>query len=130
MKFSYFILFVFVAIACNQASDEVNANLARLNNKSWQYSRIIDSLKVQNFEFLKYEIGEDLSEEQMLSILETKLKTDKNFSEKWIKFQNENNRIDSLENVRAIFLDTINIYVDKYSKLHPGETKYIYETLR
>lgn len=129
MKFSYFILFVFVAISCNQASDEVNANLARLNNKSWQYSRIIDSLKVQNFEFLKYEIGEDLSEEQMLSILETKLKTDKNFSEKWIKFQNENNRIDSLENVRAIFLDTINIYVDKYSKLHPDETKLIYEKL-
>jgi hypothetical protein len=121
MKFYYFILFIFVAISCNQASDEVNANLARLNNKSWQYSRIIDSLKIQNFEFLKNEIGENLSEEEMLVVLEAKIKTDKKFNEKWIEFQNKNARIDSLESVRAIILDTINIYVNEYSKLNPKE---------
>lgn len=127
----YHYLFIFLSIiSCTNSSDEVNSNLARLNHKSWQYSRIIDSLKIRNFEFLKNEIGENLSEEELLVVLETKIKTDKKFNEKWIEFQNENNRIDSLENVRAIFLDTINIYVDKYSKLHPDETKNIYETLR
>lgn len=86
MKAIQYTFYLLLIIGCNDTSDNINSNLARLNNKSWQYSRIIDSLKVQNSEFVKTEIGENLSEDQMLSILEIKLKTDKKFSQKWIEF--------------------------------------------
>lgn len=39
------LLFLGLFFSCNNDSEEVNNNLARLNNKSWQLSKIIDSLK-------------------------------------------------------------------------------------
>jgi hypothetical protein len=112
---------IIIVNSCNNTSEEVEKNLARINNKSWQLSRIIDSLKNQNGKDIAEIFEGNLDEEQMLIILENKLKTDSGFKYKWIEFQEKNLVVDSLENVRALMVDTINIYVDKYSKLHPEE---------
>jgi hypothetical protein len=107
--------------SCKNDSEEINANLARLNNKSWQLSKIIDSLKNRSENQYNEIFEGNQDEEQMLKLLENKLKTDSAVKIKWIEFQENNLKADSLIKVRAFMLDTINIYVDKYSKFHPEE---------
>lgn len=106
---------------CNSESEEVNQNLARLNNKSWQLSRIIDSISNTNKKYLVDIIGENKDEVEALAILKMKLESDSTAKLKWKNMQLNDLKIDSIEQVRAVFLDTINIYVDRYSKLHPEE---------
>ena len=108
-------------LSCNNDSEEINANLARLNNKSWQLSKIIDSLKNRSENQYNEIFEGNQDEEEMLKLLENKLKTDSVVKIMWIEFQENNLIADSLINVRALMLDTINIYVEKYSKLNPEE---------
>lgn len=115
------ILIIGLFVSCKSESDEVNQNLARLNNKSWQLSKIIDSLKNRSENQYNEIFEGNQDEEQMLKLLENKLKTDSAVKIKWIEFQENNLKADSLINVRALMLDTINIYVEKYSKFHPEE---------
>ena len=115
------ILILGLFFSCNNDSEEVNKNLARLNNKSWQLSKIIDSLKNRSDNQYNEIFEGNQDEEQMLKLLENKLKTDSAVKIKWIEFQENNLKADSLIKVRALMLDTINIYVDRYSKLHPEE---------
>jgi hypothetical protein len=111
--------------SCKNDSEEINANLARLNNKSWQLSKIIDSLKNRSENQYNEIFEGNQDEEQMLKLLENKLKTDSAVKIKWIEFQENNLKADSLIKVRAFMLDTINIYVEKYSKVHPEEKIYL-----
>ena len=112
---------IIIVNSCNHDSEEINSNLARLNNKSWQLSRIIDSLKNRSENHYNEIFEGNQNEDQMLKLLENKLKTDSGAKVKWAEFQENSLIADSLINVRALMLDTINIYVDKYSKLHPEE---------
>lgn len=107
--------------SCKNDSEDINAHLARLNNKSWQLSKIIDSLKNRSENQYNEIFEGNQDEEQMLKLLENKLKTDSAVKIKWIEFQENNLKADSLIKVRALMLDTINIYVEKYSKVHPEE---------
>lgn len=111
--------------SCKNDSEEINANLARLNNKSWQLSKIIDSLKNRSLNQYNEIFEGNQDEEQILKLLENKLKTDSAVKIKWIEFQENNLIADSLINVRALMFDTINIYVGKYSKVHPEEKVYL-----
>ena len=115
------LLFLGLFFSCKNDSEDISANLARLNNKSWQLSKIIDSLKNRSVNQYNEIFEGNQDEEQMLKLLENKLKTDSAVKIKWIEFQENNLIADSLINVRALMLDTINIYVGKYSKLHPEE---------
>ena len=119
------LLFLGLFFSCNNDSEEVNKNLARLNNKSWQLSKIIDSLKNRSENQYNEIFEGNQDEEQMLKLLENKLKTDSAVKIKWIEFQDNNLKADSLIKVRALILDTINIYVEKYSKVHPEEKIYL-----
>lgn len=115
------LLFLGLFFSCKNDSEEINSNLARLNNKSWQLSKIIDSLKNRSENQYNEIFEGNQDEEQMLKLLENKLKTDSAVKIKWIEFQENNLKADSLINVRTLMLDTINIYVEKYSKFHPEE---------
>ena len=119
------LLFLGLFFSCKNDSEEINANLARLNNKSWQLSKIIDSLKNRSENQYNEIFEGNQDEEQMLKLLENKLKTDSAVKIKWIEFQENNLKVDSLINVRALMIDTINIYVEKYSKVHPEEKIYL-----
>jgi len=112
---------IIIVNSCNHDSKEINNYLARLNNKSWQLSKIIDSLKKRSENQYNEIFEGNQDEEQMLKLLENKLKTDSEVKVKWIEFQENNLKADSLIKIRALMLDTINIYVEKYSKLHPEE---------
>ena len=115
------LLFLGLFFSCKNDSEEINANLARLNNKSWQLSKIIDSLKNRSENQYNEIFEGNQDKEQMLKLLENKLKTDSAVKIKWIEFQENNLKADSLIKVRALMLDTINIYVEKYSRVHPEE---------
>jgi hypothetical protein len=114
-----FILGLF--LSCKNDSEDINANLARLNNKSWQLSRIIDSLENANGKIYTNIFPENISNNEKLDLLEKYIKKSESNRLAWIQFQERDLLIDSLNNYRATLLDTINIYVDKYSKLHPEE---------
>ncbi len=124
-KTLFSLILLIVTNSCMTESDEVNQNLARLNNKSWQISRIVDSLNNYNKQNFNEIFEGNQDKEYMLDLLAHKLKTDSIFKDKWIEFQEINNKADSLEHVRELMLDTINTYVAKYSKLHPEENVII-----
>lgn len=99
----------------------LNEDIAKLNNKSWQISRAIDSLSNESGKVFKELFPEGKTPEEMVNILGKNATTDSVFNSKWIKIQTMNNRIDSLEKVRMKLINEINRDIDDYSKLHPDE---------
>jgi len=124
MKISFIFIILLVlglCFRCKNDSDEINTNLARLNNKSWQLSRIIDSLENINRKIYSNIFSDQEDNNEKLDLLENYIKKNESNRLTWIQFQERDLVIDSLNNYRATLLDTINIYVDKYSLLHPKE---------
>ena len=124
MKISFYLIVLLVFglfFNCKNDSEDINANLARLNNKSWQLSRIIDSLENVNRRIYSIIFPEDIGNNEKLDLLEKYIKKSESNRMDWINFQERDLLIDSLNNNRATILDTINNYVDRYSKLHPEE---------
>ncbi|MHA8076676.1 hypothetical protein [Aquirufa sp. TARAVU-A1A] len=99
----------------------LNEDIAKLNNKSWQISRAIDSLSNESGKVFKELFPEGKTPEEMVNILGKNAATDSAFNLKWIKIQTINNRIDSLEKVRFKLINEINRDIDDYSKLHPED---------
>ncbi len=99
----------------------LNEDIAKLNNKSWQISRAMDSLSDESWKIFKELFPEGKTPEEMVNILGKNATTDSVFDSKWIKIQTMNNRIDSLEKVRLKLINEINRDIDEYSKLHPEE---------
>ncbi len=99
----------------------LNEDIAKLNNKSWQISRAMDSLSNESGKIFKELFPEGKTPEEMVGILGENATTDSVFNSKWIKIQTINNRIDSLEKVRFKLINEINRDIDDYSKLHPDE---------
>lgn len=99
----------------------LNEDIAKLNNKSWQISRAMDSLSNESGKIFKELFPEGKTPEEMVDILGKNATTDSVFNSKWIKIQTMNNRIDSLEKVRSKLINEINRDIDEYSKLHPEE---------
>lgn len=119
------LLFLGLFFSCKSDSEEINTNLARLNNKSWQLSRIIDSLENVNGKIYTEIFPPNISNIEKLDFLEKYIKKSESNRIVWINFQERDLLIDSLNSYRAIILDTINRYVNKYSVAHPEEKIYL-----
>lgn len=99
----------------------LNEDIAKLNNKSWQISKAMDSLSNESGKIFKELFPEGKTPEEMVDILGKNASTDSVFNTKWIKVQTINNRVDSLEKERFKIINQINRDIDDYSRLHPEE---------